>query len=220
LLDPGAGRDPFGKRNDASNMGRGLRRDHSHVARVDTSRGAAASKWTLPPIAPYHRTGKREGMTACGAAPTIVGRERVIASTDCDLGGRIHPQIAWAKLDALVQGGGIGDEAAVISKNIRERRCQGAARLGEFMSSITQAHCNTCGQLTNHDVIAERDNGPEDGSYIYEFEMLECRGCSSVSMRESVGEPEKELELTFYPPALARRAPEWVSPRPWVSGQR
>jgi 5-methyltetrahydropteroyltriglutamate--homocysteine methyltransferase len=34
----------------------------------------------------------------------LVGRERVIASTDCGLGGRIHPQIAWAKLEALVAG--------------------------------------------------------------------------------------------------------------------
>ena len=34
----------------------------------------------------------------------LVGRERVIASTDCGLGGRIHPQIAWAKLEALVEG--------------------------------------------------------------------------------------------------------------------
>jgi 5-methyltetrahydropteroyltriglutamate--homocysteine methyltransferase len=34
----------------------------------------------------------------------IVGRERVIASTDCGLGGRIHPLIAWAKLEALAQG--------------------------------------------------------------------------------------------------------------------
>lgn len=33
-----------------------------------------------------------------------VGRERVIASTDCGLGGRVHPQIAWAKLEALVAG--------------------------------------------------------------------------------------------------------------------
>jgi 5-methyltetrahydropteroyltriglutamate--homocysteine methyltransferase len=33
-----------------------------------------------------------------------VGRENVIAATDCGLGGRIHPQIAWAKLDALVAG--------------------------------------------------------------------------------------------------------------------
>jgi 5-methyltetrahydropteroyltriglutamate--homocysteine methyltransferase len=34
----------------------------------------------------------------------LVGRERVIASTDCGLGGRIHPDIAWAKLDTLAQG--------------------------------------------------------------------------------------------------------------------
>jgi 5-methyltetrahydropteroyltriglutamate--homocysteine methyltransferase len=34
----------------------------------------------------------------------LVGRERVIASTDCGLGGRVHPQIAWAKLEALVAG--------------------------------------------------------------------------------------------------------------------
>jgi 5-methyltetrahydropteroyltriglutamate--homocysteine methyltransferase len=34
----------------------------------------------------------------------LVGRERVIASTDCGLGGRIHPDIAWAKLDSLAQG--------------------------------------------------------------------------------------------------------------------
>jgi 5-methyltetrahydropteroyltriglutamate--homocysteine methyltransferase len=33
-----------------------------------------------------------------------VGRENVIASTDCGLGGRVHPQIAWAKLAALAEG--------------------------------------------------------------------------------------------------------------------
>ena len=34
----------------------------------------------------------------------LVGRERVIASTDCGLGGRVHSQIAWAKLETLAQG--------------------------------------------------------------------------------------------------------------------
>jgi 5-methyltetrahydropteroyltriglutamate--homocysteine methyltransferase len=33
-----------------------------------------------------------------------VGRENVIAGTDCGLGGRVHPQLAWAKLGALVEG--------------------------------------------------------------------------------------------------------------------
>jgi 5-methyltetrahydropteroyltriglutamate--homocysteine methyltransferase len=34
----------------------------------------------------------------------IVGRENVIASTDCGMGGRLHPDIAWAKLEALAEG--------------------------------------------------------------------------------------------------------------------
>ena len=34
----------------------------------------------------------------------VVGRENVIAGTDCGLGGRVHPQIAWAKLGALAEG--------------------------------------------------------------------------------------------------------------------
>ena len=33
----------------------------------------------------------------------LVGRERVIASTDCGLGGRIHPSLAWAKLESLAR---------------------------------------------------------------------------------------------------------------------
>ena len=35
---------------------------------------------------------------------SLVGRERVIAGTDCGLGGRVHPDIAWAKLAALAEG--------------------------------------------------------------------------------------------------------------------
>jgi 5-methyltetrahydropteroyltriglutamate--homocysteine methyltransferase len=34
----------------------------------------------------------------------LVGRENVLASTDCGLGLRCHPQIAWAKLNALGEG--------------------------------------------------------------------------------------------------------------------
>jgi 5-methyltetrahydropteroyltriglutamate--homocysteine methyltransferase len=37
----------------------------------------------------------------------LVGRERVIASTDCGLGGRVHADIAWAKLEALSAGAAI-----------------------------------------------------------------------------------------------------------------
>jgi 5-methyltetrahydropteroyltriglutamate--homocysteine methyltransferase len=38
------------------------------------------------------------------------GRENVIAGTDYGLGGRIHPQISWAKLSALSQGANLASE--------------------------------------------------------------------------------------------------------------
>ena len=41
----------------------------------------------------------------------MVGRENVIASTDCGLGLRCHPQIAWAKLRALGEGARLASEA-------------------------------------------------------------------------------------------------------------
>jgi 5-methyltetrahydropteroyltriglutamate--homocysteine methyltransferase len=44
-----------------------------------------------------------------------VGQENVIASTDCGLGGRVHPQVAWAKLKSLAQG------AELASHELRSR---------------------------------------------------------------------------------------------------
>ncbi|HEX5369735.1 MAG TPA: epoxyalkane--coenzyme M transferase, partial [Dehalococcoidia bacterium] len=35
----------------------------------------------------------------------LVGRENVIAGTDCGIGSRVgHAEVAWAKLDALAEG--------------------------------------------------------------------------------------------------------------------
>jgi 5-methyltetrahydropteroyltriglutamate--homocysteine methyltransferase len=41
----------------------------------------------------------------------MIGRENVIASTDCGLGLRCHPQIAWAKLKALSEGAALATKA-------------------------------------------------------------------------------------------------------------
>lgn len=40
----------------------------------------------------------------------LVGRENVVASTDCGLGLRLHPQLAWAKLRALTEGARLASE--------------------------------------------------------------------------------------------------------------
>ena len=41
----------------------------------------------------------------------LVGRENVIASTDCGLGLRLHPQLAWAKLNSLTEGAALASAA-------------------------------------------------------------------------------------------------------------
>ncbi|HEY7670655.1 MAG TPA: cobalamin-independent methionine synthase II family protein [Gammaproteobacteria bacterium] len=42
-----------------------------------------------------------------------VGRKNLIAGADCGFGGRSHPQIAWAKLKALVEGARIASKSKV-----------------------------------------------------------------------------------------------------------
>ena len=34
----------------------------------------------------------------------VVGRENIIAGTDCGVGGRIDAEVAWAKLRVMVEG--------------------------------------------------------------------------------------------------------------------
>jgi 5-methyltetrahydropteroyltriglutamate--homocysteine methyltransferase len=50
----------------------------------------------------------------------LVGRENVMAGTDCGMGMRVHPQIAWAKLKAL------GEGAALASKELWGRSARGS----------------------------------------------------------------------------------------------
>jgi 5-methyltetrahydropteroyltriglutamate--homocysteine methyltransferase len=42
---------------------------------------------------------------------SAVGRENVIAGTDCGLGSRLHDDLVWAKLSALVQGARLASKA-------------------------------------------------------------------------------------------------------------
>jgi 5-methyltetrahydropteroyltriglutamate--homocysteine methyltransferase len=51
----------------------------------------------------------------------LVGRENVVAGTDCGMGLRVHPQIAWAKLKALSEG------AELASKELWARAGVGSA---------------------------------------------------------------------------------------------
>ena len=41
----------------------------------------------------------------------IAGRENVVAGTDCGLGGRVHADLAWAKLRALAEGARLASQS-------------------------------------------------------------------------------------------------------------
>ncbi|HLI22212.1 MAG TPA: hypothetical protein VKV32_13890, partial [Stellaceae bacterium] len=45
----------------------------------------------------------------------IVGRENIVAGADCGMGGRVHGEVGWAKLQALAEG------AALASKSLWRR---------------------------------------------------------------------------------------------------
>jgi 5-methyltetrahydropteroyltriglutamate--homocysteine methyltransferase len=40
-----------------------------------------------------------------------VGQENVMGGTDCGLGGRVHPQLVWAKLQALAEGAALASRS-------------------------------------------------------------------------------------------------------------
>jgi 5-methyltetrahydropteroyltriglutamate--homocysteine methyltransferase len=82
-----------------------VRHEHEYVAWRDVK--LPGHKYILPGVV-SHATNVVEHPDLVAERilrfAAIVGRERVIASTDCGMGGRIHPDIAWAKFEALAQG--------------------------------------------------------------------------------------------------------------------
>ena len=80
---------------------------HEHEWRVWKDAKVPAGKMLMPGVV-SHATNVVEHPELVAERLTrfagIVGRENVIAGTDCGLGGRIHPQLAWAKLEALAEG--------------------------------------------------------------------------------------------------------------------
>lgn len=42
-----------------------------------------------------------------------VGKENVMAGTDCGLGGRVHPQLVWAKLKVLAEGAALASRSTI-----------------------------------------------------------------------------------------------------------
>jgi 5-methyltetrahydropteroyltriglutamate--homocysteine methyltransferase len=80
---------------------------HEHEWRVWKDAGVPKGKILMPGVV-SHATNLVEHPDLVAERilrfADIVGRENVIAGSDCGLGNRVHPEIVWAKLEALSEG--------------------------------------------------------------------------------------------------------------------
>lgn len=80
---------------------------HEHEWRIWQERELPEGKYLVPGVV-SHATNVLEHPELVADRierfARLVGPGRVVASTDCGLGGRVHPSIAWAKLASLAEG--------------------------------------------------------------------------------------------------------------------
>jgi hypothetical protein len=85
---------------------------------------------------------------------------------------------------------------------------------------IVKAHCNDCSHMTNHRVAAQHEQRevdytiPEDpqSQVIFNttWDMLECCGCGSVTLRRTWSFSQtNERTVDYFPPRVSRRLPAW-----------
>lgn len=94
---------------------------------------------------------------------------------------------------------------------------------------IVKAHCNLCAGQRNHLIVhLHKTTWSEEiaeGVHIHggdSYELLQCAGCESVTLRHSSFHSEVTDEdgrvvptVTYYPPPTFRRPPKWL-PLSWL----
>lgn len=85
-----------------------------------------------------------------------------------------------------------------------------------------RCHCNNCARPTIHDIVATRvveyDSGGDNSDlppfwWKDRYEMLQCRGCGSVCLRD-IYEDVTGKQISYFPPPVSRRSPAWRSQLP------
>ena len=90
------------------------------------------------------------------------------------------------------------------------------------MAPTTQSHCNNCAGKRHHNVLhcarTTWHDTYDDGAFVAagsdEYEMLQCCGCDSVTLRHTSeatcnGSGHGPI-VVYYPPAISRREPSWL----------
>ncbi|MBI4777044.1 MAG: DUF4145 domain-containing protein [Deltaproteobacteria bacterium] len=84
------------------------------------------------------------------------------------------------------------------------------------MEKRTKAYCNNCLGERNHEILFVEKTHSWNDKYDVggdnKYEMLKCGGCDSVILRHTSSfSEEPEPTVSFYPPAMFRKEPPWVS---------
>lgn len=86
------------------------------------------------------------------------------------------------------------------------------------VNEVVASPCNNCGHPTNHLVVAarhfeawfgEEGNGGLRPDLEYDYAMLECGGCQSISLRVDEILDGTLFSTNFYPPRVQRKKPAW-----------
>src|SRR5215470_13935008 len=83
--------------------------------------------------------------------------------------------------------------------------------------AITKIPCRVCHQETKHAVLAKHETsdvteveGYGEVSWRDIYEMLECRGCETVTLRHThVFSEDPDIDVRYYPPSVSRPMPPW-----------
>jgi len=90
------------------------------------------------------------------------------------------------------------------------------------VGTIIRSTCNICGHETDHDVLHQENTSVEDpsgGWLVTRQYALSCRGCHDRHLRAEeryfhvpteLDDDEVTPTVTFQPPRLWRRAPDWI----------
>ncbi len=123
---------------------------HEHEVEVWSKVKLPAGKILIPGVVTHHTTTVEHPRLVANRIiqfARYVGRENVIAGTDCGFAQgetvqRVHPQVMWAKLESLAEGARIRDEGALGTITRPEIACrQLIARPLATRPRSRSAHC-------------------------------------------------------------------------------
>jgi 5-methyltetrahydropteroyltriglutamate--homocysteine methyltransferase len=132
-----------------------------------------------------------------------LGAENIIAGADCGFGSRIHPELGWAKLAALVEGAALASARRALRPGLGENSSAGVTAVGAVRLAADAHVADEAGRgvVAGRAVVpplAERDQAAAD-----ELQPVEERGYLRAG-----SEPDLDrAALVVAPGELGRRGP-------------